>query len=55
MSFKVGDRVVYPNHGVGIVEKILSRTIADEDTEFYSLRILSNDASEFGVRFIKRF
>jgi len=45
VNFKVGDRVVYPNHGVGIVEKILSRTIADQDTEFYSLRILSNDST----------
>lgn len=45
MAYKVGDRIVYPNHGVGIVEKILSRTIADQETEFYSLKILSNDST----------
>ena len=45
MSFKVGDRVVYPNHGVGIVEKIMSRTIAEQEEDFYSLRILSNDST----------
>ena len=45
MGYKVGDRVVYPNHGVGIVEKILSRTIADQEQDFYSLRILSNDST----------
>jgi CarD family transcriptional regulator len=45
VSFKVGDRVVYPNHGVGIVEKIMSRTIAEQEEDFYSLRILSNDST----------
>ena len=45
VGYKVGDRIVYPNHGVGIVEKILSRTIADEEQDFYSLRILSNDST----------
>ncbi len=45
MGYKVGDRIVYPNHGVGIVEKILSRTIADQEQDFYSLRILSNDST----------
>ena len=45
MNFKVGDRVVYPNHGVGIVEKIMSRTIAEKEEDFYSLRILSNDST----------
>jgi CarD family transcriptional regulator len=45
VNFKVGDRVVYPNHGVGIVEEICSRTIADHEEEFYSLRILSNEST----------
>jgi CarD family transcriptional regulator len=45
VNFKVGDRVVYPNHGVGIVEKIMSRTIAEKEEDFYSLRILSNDST----------
>jgi CarD family transcriptional regulator len=45
VNFKVGDRVVYPNHGVGVVEKIFSKTIEDQEETFYSLRILSNDST----------
>ncbi len=46
MQFKVGDKVVYPNHGVGVVEQIMnvSAAGADRDT-FYRLRILSNDST----------
>ena len=27
MAFHIGDKVVYPNHGVGVIEQISSRTI----------------------------
>ena len=27
MSFQVGDKVIYPNHGLGVVEKIEEKTI----------------------------
>ena len=27
--FHIGDKVVYPNHGVGIIEQISSRTIGN--------------------------
>ena len=42
MAFQIGDRVVYPNHGIGIVEDILADRVSEEDSEFYKLRILSN-------------
>jgi CarD family transcriptional regulator len=43
MEFHVGDKVVYPNHGVGIVEEIKSRGVdGDEGEQFYMLRIHSN-------------
>jgi CarD family transcriptional regulator len=43
MEFRVGDKVVYPNHGVGIVEEIKSRsTNGSEPEQFYMLRIHSN-------------
>ena len=45
MSFKVGDKVVYPNHGVGVIEDLKRRTIGDVETNFYSLRILSTDST----------
>ncbi len=43
MRFEVGDKVVYPNHGVGVIEDIKRRAIADTDQNFYHLRILAND------------
>lgn len=45
MRFKVGDKVVYPNHGVGVVEEIRSRSIAGSEQDFYHLRIFSNETT----------
>ncbi len=45
MEFRVGDKVVYPNHGVGIIEEIKSRSVSDDNGEqFYMLRIHSNSS-----------
>ena len=41
--FKVGDMAVYPVHGVGVIEAIEKKTIADQDQQFYILRILNNN------------
>lgn len=41
-SFCVGDKVVYPNHGVGVIEQISSRTIGSTVEKFYLLRIKSS-------------
>ncbi len=45
LNFKVGDKVVYPNHGVGVIEDVRRRAIGDVETSFYSLRILSTDST----------
>lgn len=37
--FHIGDRVVYPNHGVGVIEQISSRTIGTSVEKFYLLKI----------------
>ena len=42
-SFEIGDKVVYPNHGVGIIEKISNRLVQGRFERFYLLRICSND------------
>lgn len=39
LSFQVGDKVVYPNHGVGVIEQISSRTIGPNVQKFYLLTI----------------
>lgn len=45
MSFQVGDKVIYPNHGLGVVEKIEEKTILGTTCGFFHLRILSNDTT----------
>ncbi len=40
--FKVGEKVVYPGHGVGIIEKMQARVISGREQKFYILRILDN-------------
>jgi CarD family transcriptional regulator len=41
-AFHIGDKVVYPNHGVGIIEQISSRTIGATVEKFYLLKIKSS-------------
>jgi len=45
VDFKIGDKVVYPNHGVGVIEDVSRRTIGSIDSSFYRLRILSTDST----------
>ena len=42
-SFQIGDKVVYPNHGVGVIEQISSRTIGADIQKFYLLKIKSSN------------
>ncbi|MBX3280292.1 MAG: CarD family transcriptional regulator [Acidobacteria bacterium] len=59
MGFKVGQQVVYPNHGVAVVEQIDMRDIDGRRDEFYLLRLYFNNslvmvptrnADEIGLR-----
>jgi len=38
VSFKIGEKVVYPNHGIGVIEKITTTEIAGMPNSFYLLR-----------------
>src|SRR3989449_5404152 len=40
--FHIGDKVVYPNHGVGVIEQISSRTFGATVEKFYLLKIKSS-------------
>ena len=42
--FDIGQKVVYPNHGVSIVEKIAEGSIDGVEQVYYHLRLLSNDS-----------
>ncbi|MEM1247896.1 MAG: CarD family transcriptional regulator [Acidobacteriota bacterium] len=42
--FDVGQKVVYPNHGVGVVESIGESSIDGIEQVYYHLRLLANDS-----------
>jgi CarD family transcriptional regulator len=42
MTFQVGEKVVYPNHGVGTIENISSRSFGAQQERFYLLRLIPN-------------
>ena len=47
MTFQVGEKVIYPNHGLGVVERIETKTILGTTCGFYQLRMASNDTTVF--------
>jgi CarD family transcriptional regulator len=42
MEFKLGEKVVYPNHGVGVIEQISYGSVNGRSERFYMLKILSS-------------
>jgi CarD family transcriptional regulator len=42
MQFNVGDKAVYPAHGVGIIRDVITREMDGEKITFYVLKILDN-------------
>lgn len=56
--FKVGDKIVYPMHGAGVIEKIEERAILDERQSYYIIKmpgevkvmVPTAKAEEIGVR-----
>jgi CarD family transcriptional regulator len=42
MDYKIGEKVVYPNHGVGVIEQISYGTLNGRTETYYMLRITSN-------------
>ena len=45
MTFQVGDKVIYPNHGLGVIERIEEKTILGTTCGFYHLHMASNDTT----------
>ena len=59
MGFKVGQKVVYPNHGIGTIEQIEQKQIGASLLPFYTLRLAAtnsvvlvpvSNADEVGLR-----
>ena len=45
MTFQVGDKVIYPNHGLGVVEGIETKTILGTTCGFYHLRMMASETT----------
>jgi CarD family transcriptional regulator len=45
MNFTIGDKAVYPAHGVGVIQRIESKQIAGEQQNFYVVQILASGAT----------
>ena len=45
MQFEIGDKVIYPNHGLGVIERIEKKTILGTTCGFYSLRMATSDTT----------
>jgi len=59
ISFKIGDKIIYPNQGLGIIEDIQEKNLFGEEFKIYHVRLFSNDtlilipsinADEMGIR-----
>src|SRR5437588_6947171 len=59
VGFKIGQKVVYPNHGIGTIEQIEQKQIGATLLPFYTLRLAANNslvlvpvpnATEVGLR-----
>ncbi|HKG47159.1 MAG TPA: CarD family transcriptional regulator [Pyrinomonadaceae bacterium] len=44
VGFKVGQKVVYPNHGIGTIEQIEQKQIGSNLLPFYTLRLAANNS-----------
>jgi len=42
MDYKIGDKVVYPNHGVGIIEQINFGILSGRTEKYYMVKIMSS-------------
>jgi CarD family transcriptional regulator len=46
VAFEIGDKVIYPNHGLGIIERVETKTIMGTTCGFYQLR-MANETTVF--------
>src|SRR3982751_6318456 len=45
VTFQIGDKVIYPNHGLGVVQGIEIKTILGTTCGFYHLRMVANETT----------
>jgi CarD family transcriptional regulator len=58
-NFSIGDKIIYPNQGIGVIEAIQKESYFGQEFRVYHLRIIANDtkimvpfsnAEEIGIR-----
>ena len=54
MEFKLGEKVVYPNHGVGLIEQISFGYVNGKSERFYMLRIAVQWLESYGAPIERR-
>src|SRR5258708_31741743 len=63
LQFQIGEKVVYPNHGIGTVENISTRSFGAQFERYYLLRLTYNSMTvmvpfshveEIGLRKVTR-
>jgi CarD family transcriptional regulator len=45
MVFNIGDKIVYPSQGVGVIERITVQPFAGKDIRFYQLRLQETNST----------
>lgn len=40
--FRMGDRIIYPAHGIGIIDRVEEKTVSGKKRAFYVIKILEN-------------
>jgi CarD family transcriptional regulator len=45
LQFEVGEKVIYPNQGLGVIERIETKTVMGTTCGFYSLRMASSETT----------
>lgn len=45
MEFEIGDKIVYPSHGVGIIERIAIQNFSGTDVKVYQLRLQETNST----------
>ncbi len=46
VAFEIGDKVIYPNHGLGVIERLETKTIMGTTCGFYQLK-MANETTVF--------
>jgi CarD family transcriptional regulator, regulator of rRNA transcription len=50
MSFRVGDKVVYPHHGAATIEKKEKKDVFGEKKDYLTLMVPADNAEDIGLR-----